>query len=498
MNLYIGIDIGTYETKGVLINGKGEILYEDHIGHQLIIPQAGWAEHDPDKTWWHDVEYLLTKIASFIEKESLDSNNLRGITFSSIAPSVVPVDSNGKALRNGILYGIDTRSTAQINYLNDLFGKENILDVGKQVLTTQAGGPKMLWIKQNEPDVYAKTKYFLTGAGYVAYKLTKKAGIDHYTAASMAPFYDFENHSWHTELVNQVISVNQLPPLGWSSNILGNITPEIAERYNFHPHTFVTFGTTDALAEAISCGSIDEGNLMLMYGSSTFFILNANRAVTTDKMWSNLNYRDGLYSITGGTSTAGTLTRWFIDLFSQKEFSSAELFKLFMEEAADSVPGANGVICLPHFSGERTPLNNPNAKGVFFGLTLANSRGDLYRAILEGIAFSIKQNIEYMKTLGLEINKIIAIGGGTKNKLWLQIVSDVCGIEQIVTKNKIGAAYGDAFLAALNVEQHLNDKSIKEWLTFEDPIKPNASLYEFYEKQYEKYKLIYQSIEKSM
>ena len=498
MKYYIGIDIGTYETKGVIVNSIGKIETEIAVAHQLVIPQSGWAEHDVESTWWGDVVKVFNSFKIFIEREQINKADILSIGISSIAPSVVPIDENGKPLRNAILYGIDTRTVKQIDRLNREIGQEKILAIGKQELTTQAGGPKILWIKENEPHLYLRTKYFLSGASYIGYKLTGKAGLDHYTAASFAPLYDYEKKTWSKELVPYVTEFQKLPDLGWSTDKLGTLKQEIAEEFGLSSTTKVLFGTTDALAEAISCGSVEVGDLMLMYGSSTFFILNANKATQSSKMWPNLHVVENVYSLTGGTSTAGSLTRWYIDLFQARDQQTTKTFKEFGDLAGESAAGANGVICLPHFSGERTPINNPNAKGVFFGLSLKNTKGDLYRAILEGVAYSIKQNIEYMRSIGLEINRIISIGGGTKNRLWLQIVSDVCGIEQIVTQNKVGAAYGNAFLCSIATGQNSSLSDIMKWLIIEENIQPNESYREIYDKGYEKYLEIYKQLEKLM
>lgn len=498
MEYYIGIDIGTYESKGVLIDDNGIIVKEVTRGHELIIPNSGWAEHDAEKTWWGDIDFILSEIKNHNEENQIVIDSIKNITISSIAPSVVPIDASGNPLRNAILYGIDTRTIKQIDFLNQQIGIEKISEIGKQQLTTQAGGPKILWIKENEPEIYNKTKLFLSGAAFIGFKLTNKAGMDHYTAASFAPLYDFEQQSWSEEIVPFITEMGKLPTLNWATEELGSLTPKMAQKFGLSSNTKVLFGTTDALAEAISCGLVEKGDLMLMYGSSTFFILNTEKLAATTQMWPNLHVQENLYSLTGGTSTAGSLTRWYIDLFVDRKEQTATTFQDFSELANLSCEGANGIICLPHFSGERTPINNPQAKGLFFGLSLKHTKGDLYRAILEGVAYSIRQNIEYIKSLGFEIQRIVCIGGGTKNKLWLQIVSDICGIEQIVTHNKVGAAYGDAFLGWKYNHYNADLLEIKNWLKVEETIIPNTNLKQIYDAGYQKYLMLYKQLENLM
>ncbi|MFC7686833.1 FGGY-family carbohydrate kinase [Ureibacillus sp. GCM10028918] len=498
MEHYIGIDIGTYESKGVLVNQLGKILHQHNVPHTLTIPRSGWAEHEPLTVWWDGSKEIIKEIVRYCYDNKIDPVEIKCIGLSSIAPSIVPIDKQGKPLRNGILYGIDTRTTKQIKILNEKLSEAYILKHAKQALTTQAGGPKILWIKENEPEIYAQTESFLSGAGFVIHKLTGKKVIDHYTAASFAPLYDFSNYSWSEEFAEHITDTNKLPELYWANEIVGPLNPRIAEELGLASDTKILAGSTDALSEAISSGSVEIGDLMLMYGSSTFFILNINEMTTSDKMWPNLHAVPGIYSLTGGTSTAGSLMRWFIDQFDDLALTTDERYQSNMKAATQSEVGANGVICLPYFSGERTPLNNPEAKGIFWGLTLKHTKADLYRAVLEGVAYTIRQNIEYMNDLGFDIKRIISIGGGTKNELLIQIVSDVCGIKQVVTENKVGASYGNAFLCHLALNKEADLHGVANWLEIKEVIEPNSYNYQKYTEYYKKFKLIYEQTKNLM
>lgn len=493
MNYYIGIDIGTYETKGVLVASNGELIATHKKPHQLIIPQSGWAEHDAKQVWWQSVKEIIQFFMTYCQRQHIAKETVTCIGLSSIAPSIVPVDSQGEPLRNAILYGIDTRTTPQIDSLNATFGEQELLANSKQALTTQAGGPKILWIKENEPSIYEKTDVFLSGTGFAVYQLTKQKVIDHYTAASFAPLYDFTHHQWNEKYVNAVTEMDKLPSISWTTDIVGNVTKEVAAELGLSEATQVITGTTDALSEAISSGVVRQNDLMLMFGSSTFFILNTKELVQSDKMWPNLHAIPNMYSITGGTATAGSLTRWFIDQFEDHELPTDERYERLAAQGTTSSVCANGVICLPYFSGERTPINNPKAKGMFFGLSLKTTKLDLYRAMLEGIGFSIRQNIDYMKTLGFTIDRMISIGGGTKNKLLLQIVSDICGIQQVLMKNTMGASYGNAFLCGLAVGDYESLQSIEEWLEIDTVIEPCKDANELYNSKFLDYCELYRS-----
>ncbi len=496
MAYVVGIDIGTYETKGVLVNKEGKILLQTAVAHQLEIPHQGWAEHDAEETWWNDVK----RISKFLVSEGnlkygIKKEEIEAIGVSSIAPAVVPVDAEGHALRKAILYGVDTRTGAEIQQLNDLIGKETIFEISGQALSSQSGGPKILWIRNHEPEVYEKAVSFLSGTGYVVYKLSGQGVIDHYTAAAFSPLYNIANHTWDDKTVQVVVDPKKLPRLAWSHEVVGEITEKAAEETGLSPGTKVIAGTADALSESISIGAIKTGDLMLMYGSSTFFILVTKDFLPTNQLWASIHAVPQLKTITGGTSTAGSLTRWFLEQWGLRS-QDADIGQLYGELTAlamQSPPGAKGLLTLPYFSGERTPIHNPHAKGVLFGLSLHHTTSDIYRSILEGIAYSIRHNIEEIRSLGVEINRIIAVGGGTKSPLWMQSVSDSCGLVQMVPKTTIGASYGNAYLCALALGWYSSIDQIVQWIEYTASVEPQDELKPLHDKNYRNYLKLYQS-----
>jgi xylulokinase len=497
MTYIIGIDVGTYESKGVLVDRKGQVLLSTSVPHKLEIPRSGWAEHDAEKTWWGDFK----EISNFLVNEAnsqfkIKSEEIAAIGISTIAPAVVPIDENGQALRKAILYGVDTRTDKEIDFLNTSVGEEEIFKVSGQTLSSQSAGPKILWIKNNEPMVYEQTKTFLSGTGYLVYKLTNELVMDHYTAGSFAPMYDLHNQKWNIDMVEQITEMNKLPALSWSHEIVGTLTSEAAKETGLNIGTKVIAGTADALSEAISVGAVKSGDLMVMYGSSTFFILISRSLTNTKSLWANLHAVPNLKTVTGGTATAGSLTRWFVDQWMDRQdrntpLSISDAYRELTDLSAKSPPGSNGLLTLPYFSGERTPLHDPKAKGVFFGLTLHHTISDIYRSILEGISYSIRDNIEEIGSQGLEINRIIAVGGGTKNPIWLQSVSDSNGLEQIIPRVTIGAAYGNAFLCALALGWYTTINEIDQWVQADYTIKPNNNLKPLHDERYRLYKQLY-------
>jgi xylulokinase len=500
MSYVMGIDIGTYESKGVLVDQKGQVILSTSVPHKLEVPQQGWAEHDAEKTWWGDLrEISQTLVDDAMNQFSIDPKDILAVGISSIAPAVVPIDKQGNPLRKAILYGVDTRTKGEIEFLNDDIGKEVIFSVSKQSLSSQSAGPKILWIRNHEPRIYEKTKTFLSGAGFLVYKLTNKLVMDHYTAASFAPMYDLHKENWNSEMVQHITDIHKLPNLAWSHEIVGTVTAEAAEVTGLMIGTKVIAGTADALAESISIGAVKAGDLMMMYGSSTFFILVTESLLQSKTLWANIHAVPHLKTITGGTSTAGSLTRWFVDQWlkmsndgDMEDSNVNDTYRNLTKLASQSPPGANGLITLPYFSGERTPIHHQNAKGVFFGLSLHHTTKDIYRSIIEGIAYSIRHNVEEINSLGFKINRIIAVGGGTKNPIWLQSVSDSSGLEQMIPRITIGAAFGNAFLCALALGWYTHIEQIEQWVQEEYTVFPREEYKKLYDSRYQLYKKLYQ------
>ncbi len=236
----------------------------------------------------------------------------------------------------------------------------------------------------------------------------------------------------------------------WSDEIAGHVTPEAAAATGLAPGTPVTAGTIDAAAEALSVGVDAPGDMMMMYGSTIFIILRAAAQVSDARLWYAPWLFEGEHASMAGLATSGTLTHWFRDQIA-RDLDRAEAFPALAAEAAGSPPGANGLLLLPYFSGERTPIHDPHAKGALFGLNLTHTRGDLYRALIEGIAYGTRHVTDTFAALGQSPTRLLAVGGGVQNALWLQATSDITGIDQIVCEKTTGASFGDAFLAALAV-----------------------------------------------
>jgi len=488
----MGVDIGTYSSKGVLATPIGEVVAQHTVEHDLIIPVPGWAEHDPEETWWNEFAVISRAL---LEKSGSKSADVAGVAISAIGPAMVPVGRDGRALRRGVLYGIDTRATKEISDLNDRYSSEAIYKLGGSMLTTQAVGPKILWLARNEPEVFAATSMIHSASDYIVLRLTGRHVMDAYTASLYNPLFDIHGGTWSERFAEAIVSLDQLPPVHWATEVAGEVTPEAGDQTGLAAGTPVTVGTVDAVAEAVSVGAIRSGDLMCMYGTTAFFILAADHVASHPATWTVYHGLPGVYGIAAGMATTGALTRWFRDNFARDLLSPGEAddaYSALAQEAAEAPPGSLGLVVLPYFSGERTPINDPEARGVVCGLTLAHHRSHVYRAILEGTAYGIAHNLEVMRQAGGEPKRIVAVGGGAKNPVWLQIVSDVSGVPQQVPTQTIGASYGDAFLAgyATGLIPAL-DVLDNEWVRIARTVHPDETAHATYRDYYALYRRLY-------
>ncbi|NKB27432.1 MAG: carbohydrate kinase [Rhodobacteraceae bacterium] len=445
MTYTLGIDIGTYQTKGVLVDGDGAVLAEARADHKMLVPQPGWAEHRPEQDWWGD---LVTVSMAVLAKSGVDPAQIAGLAVSAIGPCMVPVDADGNALMNGVLYGVDTRAGDEIDELTDRIGADVILQRCGNALTSQSVGPKILWLKKNRPEIYENAAKIVSSTTYLVQRLTGECVIDHYTAANFSPLYDVDALGWTDALAGDILPLDRLPCLMWSTEIAGQITAKAAAATGLAEGTPVTCGTIDAAAEAVSVGVQNTGDVMMMYGSTIFIIALSKARIRDPRLWYAPWLFPGQHASMAGLATSGTLTHWFRDQFA-RDLPQAEAFGLLASEADASAPGANGLIFLPYFSGERTPIHDVNAKGAFFGLNLTHTRGDMYRAVIEGIANGTNHVMQTFAEVGAPPSRLLAVGGGVQNTLWLQATSDISGIDQVISERSTGASYGNAFLAAL-------------------------------------------------
>ena len=500
-DLLLGIDIGTYESKGVLTTITGEVIAQVAVPHQLLFPRAGWAEHDPELTWWGD---FCTITKQLLSTPGVVAADIKGVGISAIGPDVLPIDENFNPLRMGILYGVDTRAVKEIDELNEKYGEDEIFNATANCLSSQSTGPKILWIKKNEPEVYKKARWFVDATTFIVARLTSRVVIDHFSAGCMVPMYDPWSNKWSDRFCKDFVNLEQLPEILWSHELAGRVTSKASELTGLAEGTPVSVGTIDAGAEALSVGVTKPGEMMMMYGSTIFMIqVTDNDQAREKRLWAGPYLFPGTWCLLAGMATSGSLTRWFRDQFAPElvaaeKSGGASAYAELVKEAAETKPGAEGVIVLPYFSGERTPVMDPRAKGMIFGLSLTHTRGHIFRAILEGMGHGVKQHVDLFTSIGARPKTIKSVGGGTKNSIWLQAISDISGVPQEVAPLTFGASYGDALLAGVAVGLVSSPEEIRTWQGKARIISPDEKLTETYRPLSEIYTSLYDATKNQM
>lgn len=456
MAYFMGIDTGTNSSKGVIIDETGKILAQHATEHAMENPRPNHYEHDADRDWWGDFCIISNAL---IEKSGVDPREIKAVGASALGADCLPVDENCRPLRKAILYGIDARATEEIKQLTEMYGDEQIRKWYGRPLCSSDVMPKILWIKNNEPEVYEKAHKFITGSTFITAKLTGNYVVDRFLGlASFNPLYDQETWQPVPEYCAPICRPDQLAEIKEAADIAGYVTAQAAKETGLCEGTPVITGTDDSGAEAISCGVVKPGQMMLQIGSSVYMILGTSTLVDDERLWREQFIVPGLCDISAGTNAAGSLTKWYRDnifpeaLALEKE-GGPDAYESMIKGVEEIPAGSDGLITLPYFAGERTPVNDPDARGVLFGLTLAHTRAHVYRSALEGVGYSIVQQIRLMEEHPeVRLDRIIAVGGGTKNSVWMQIIADILGRPVSTPAVTVGASYGDAMMAALGVK----------------------------------------------
>lgn len=486
MRCALGVDIGTSSSKAVLVDVScGDVLATVTHHHAVDRPHPGWFEMDGD-VWWQEFIQLSRALLAECPQARVTS-----VGVSGMGPCVLLTDEDHRPVRPAILYGIDTRATDICAELTAELGAEEISRLGGSLLTSQAGGPKIRWVADHEPDLFEQARRVFMPSSWLAWNLTGEYVLDHQSASQLSPLYLIDDGAWHRPWWERFAGHLEKPRLMWSSEVAGLVTSAAAEATGLPAGIPVIAGAIDAWAEAASTGSYSPHDVHLMYGT-TMFLINTTRTSTlrSPSMWTTAGVFSGTRDLAGGLATAGALTTWVKDL-TGKDYPE------LLREATSSPAGAGGLLMLPYFAGERSPLMDPQARGTIAGLTLQHTSGDIYRAALESTAMAVRHNIEEMRLAGASIERIVAAGGGTRGPLWLQIVSDVTGLTQEVPRITVGASYGAAFLSAqASGDAHTEDGSlgapeIHRWNPIVSRIEPDPRAQETYQELFPLFRELY-------
>ena len=464
--LVLGIDVGTSSSKGVLARPDGAVVATAERPHGLSLPRPGWAEHDAEGVWWADFRALCHELVGRAD------GPIEAVCTSGIGPCLLPADAAGRPLRPAILYGIDTRATREIAELAERYGERRVLARCGSPLTSQAIGPKLAWLRRHEPAVWERSSRWFMASSYLVHRLTGEYVLDHHSASQSDPLYDLAAGHFIDEWAEEIAPGLTLPRLLWPPDVAGEVTAAAAEETGLPRGTPVAAGTVDAWAEALSVGVREPDEAMLMYGSTIFIVQVLREFAAHPKLWGTVGLFPGTRCLAAGMATSGSLTSWFRDIAGDPSIEE------LVRAAGDVARGADGLLVLPYFAGERTPLFDPKARGTICGLTLRHGRDHIYRALLEGTAYGVRHNLEAMEEAAERSGRLVAVGGGTRAGLWTQIVSDVTGRSQELPRYTMGASYGGALLAAMAAGLADRDAVWNEPASTVEPDPAAASLYD--------------------
>ena len=498
----IGTDIGTSGTKSILIDVEGNVLCDSFESYDVLSPNPSWAEQWPQE--WENATYKT--ISDVVKNSKVSPEQIGGICISGLfAGSGVPVDKNYEPVRPAIIW-MDRRAQNESEYVENIIGTEKLFKVTGNRNDAYFGFSKILWIKNNEPENWNKIKMFLPSNSYVVYKITGNITIDYTAAANIGGIYNLLKNDWAYDLMDKMGIPESMMPKDFYNpqDIVGYVTKEASEKLGIPEGVPICAGCTDCLASTLAAGALEAGNQIAVIGTSiNWGVLHKDfpknkKCVTMPYVIDPKN----MYYTYGGASTAGVLAKWFKDNFapftSLNGMTEETDYKILDKEASIINPGSNGILILPYFMGERTPIWDANAKGTIFGLSLNHGREFVFRALLESVAYSLRHIIESSNIdLGVDA-KCVITGGATNSKLWMEIFADVTGLPIVCTKGEAQAPLGDALVAGVATGLIKDYSVIHDWIKYDDSIYPNKKNHEIYNKYFKLYKDLYVSLKENM
>lgn len=477
--LYVGIDLGTSAVKLLLMNEKGEIQKIVSKEYPLYFPHPGWSEQRPEDWYTQTMEGLKELLLE------ADKSQVAGISFGGQMHGLVILDENDQVIRPAILWN-DGRTFEECDYLNNEIGKETLSKYTANISFTGFTAPKILWVKNKEPENFARIAKIMLPKDYIAYKLTGVHCTDVSDASGMLLF-DVKNRCWSKEMCEICgVKEEQLAKIYESYESVGTVLPEIAKELGISENVKVAAGAGDNAAAAVGTGTVGDGMCNISLGTSgTVFISSKKFGVDKFNALHSFAHADGSYHLMGCMLSAASCNKWWMDeIIGTKDYAKEQ-------EAIDKL-GENKVFFLPYLMGERSPHNNPNARGTFIGMTMDTTRADMTQAVLEGVAFALRDSFEVAKELGIKIERTKICGGGAKSPLWKKIIANVLNIKVDVLESEEGPSMGGAMLAAVACGEYASVEEIAGKLVkVVDTVEPDAALAEKYEARYQQFKKIY-------
>jgi len=494
-SLLLGIDVGTSSVKAVVIDQRGSVHAIGQAEYPLHHIRPAWVEQDPED-WWNGTCKAIKEALSLVPH---GADRVLALAVSCQAPALLALDRSGQPLRPAMIW-MDRRAEAETIELMKLLGADQIYKITGNRPDAFYVAARLLWLKNHEPEILKKTWKFVQVNGYINYRLTGKLTLDTSNAA-LLQLRDYQKEEWSEPLCDICgVKPSQFPDVVAAHFVQGKVTEPASKATGLKVGTLVMAGTVDSASAALEAGVVEPGIAAEMTGTSTVVILPNDKGLTEPAFIAMPHALPGIHLLLGAMVASGGCLRWFRDQFGQQEVqiaskNNSDAFDLLTQLASGIDPGSDGVIFLPYMMGERSPLWHTNARGVFFGLSLATSRAAVVRSILEGTAFSLLHNIEIAQHAGVEVREVRSVGGCSRSDLWNQIKADVLGIPLLLPRKSVGSPFGSAILAGIGAGVFTDiRKSLPEMVKLERRFEPNMAYHERYMKSYKVFRDIYEHL----
>jgi xylulokinase len=480
--LYIGVDLGTSSVKLLLMDETGDIKSIVTREYPLSFPAPGWSEQNPED-WYTNLIEGVKELTN-----DCDKSKVEGISFSGQMHGMVILDEKDEVIRPAILWN-DGRTGAECDYLNNEIGKDKISSYTGNMALTGFTAPKLLWVKKNEPDNFKKIKKVMLPKDYIAYMLSGVHCTDVSDASGML-LLDVKNKCWSKEMLDIIgLKEEQLATVYESYDVVGTLKKSVAEELGLPETVKVIAGGGDQAVAAVGTGTVGHGMCNVSLGTSgVVFIASKEYAEVDDNALHVFAHADGKYHFMGVMLSAAASNKWWMDeIIGTKEYGK--------EQASIKELGKNNVYFLPYLMGERTPHNNPNARGTFIGMTMDTSRADMTQAVLEGVAFALRDSFEITKKLGVDIERIRINGGGAKSPLWCKIIANVLNVKVDKINSEEGPAFGAAILAAVGCGKFSSvEEASGKLINVIETTEQDPQTVELYNKKYNVFKDLYPNL----
>ena len=464
-----------------MMKGNGELVKTVSKEYPLYFPRSGWSEQNPTD-WFLAVKEGLKELAACADEK------IAGISFGGQMHGLVILDKDDNVLRPAILWN-DGRSTEETDYLNNVIGKEKLSKLTANIAFAGFTAPKILWVKNNEPEIFEKIAKIMLPKDYISYMLSGNFSTDYSDASGML-LLDVKNKKWSKEMIDICsISEDMLPKLYESYEPVGDIKPELAKELGLNEGIKIVAGAGDNAAAAIGTATVGEGACNISLGTSgTVFISSKSFGVDSFNALHSFAHADGNYHLMGCMLSAASCNKWWMEeILKTKDFAK--------EQSNIDNLGENNVFFLPYLMGERSPHNDPDAAGTFIGMRMDTKREDMTLAVFEGVTFALRDSLEVARSLGIKIEKTMICGGGAKSPLWKRLVANILNVEVDVPMSEEGPGFGAAILAAVGCGEYESvEKAAKSIIKIKEKIKPEADLVVKYEEKYQKFKKIYPAL----